>query len=429
MSGVNSPGSASPGDVTTHAALSERKLLFLIGSVQFVNVLDFVMVMPLGPDFARALGIPAAQLGIVGGAYTAAAALSGVVGALFLDRFDRRKALACALVGLVLGTLAGGFAWDLGSLIAARVIAGAFGGPATSIAQAIIADVVPVERRGRAMGAVMGAFSVASVLGVPVGLELARVGGWQMPFFAVAGLGVVVASLAIGMMPPLTSHLTRRSSEPAVSTRQLLSRPLVWLALSIIALAMMGNFVMIPNLSAYFQQNRGYPRAELGLLYLVGGGVSFLTMRLSGKITDRVGAARTAAFGTALFVTVLILGFVHPIASLPVLVIFVGFMVTSSFRFVALQALVSRVPKPAERARYMSVQSCVQHLASAAGAMLASTMLETRPDGSLLGMERVATFTAATAALVPLVMYLVEARVQRQEHAAPAAPLRNSIPA
>jgi predicted MFS family arabinose efflux permease len=420
---------ASSSGGPSQPVLSERKLLFLIGSVQFVNVLDFVMVMPLGPDFARALDIPTAHLGIVGGAYTAAAAVSGVLGAMFLDRFDRRKALAVTLIGLVLGTLAGGFAWDLSSLIMARVIAGAFGGPATSIAQAIIADVVPIERRGRAMGAVMGAFSVASVLGIPIGLELARVGGWQLPFFAVAGLGLVIASLAITMMPPMTSHLAKRS-EISVSTLALLSRPLVWLALTITALAMIGNFAIVPNLSAYFQENRHYPRAELGLLYLTGGAVSFLTMRLSGKFTDRFGPARTAAFGTALFVLTLVLGFVQPYSGLPVLAIFVGFMVTSSFRFVAMQALASRVPSPAERARYMSVQSCVQHMASAVGAMLASGMLETLPDGSLVGMDRVATLTAALAALVPLVMFVVEARVQRQERGLPEdAGLRNSIPA
>jgi predicted MFS family arabinose efflux permease len=424
MARANSSGAEAP-----RAALSERKLLFLIGSVQFVNVLDFVMVMPLGPDLARALDIPTAQLGIVGGAYTAAAALSGVLGALFLDRFDRRKALALALVGLVLGTLAGGFAWNLASLITARVIAGAFGGPATSIAQAIIADVIPIERRGRAMGAVMGSFSVASVIGIPIGLELARVGGWQLPFFAVAGLGAIIASLAIWLMPPMTAHLARKTTQVAVSTKQLLSRPLVLLALTVTALAMMGNFAIVPNLSAYFQENRGYPRSELGLLYLFGGAVSFMTMRLSGKITDRVGPARTAALGTALFVFILIVGFVEPVVSLPVLAIFVGFMVTSSFRFVAMQALASRVPSPAERARYMSVQSCVQHLASAAGAMLASSMLDTLPDGALVGMDRVATLTASLAALVPMVMFVVEARVQRQEHGALDEDLRHSIPA
>ena len=108
---------------------SERTIIFLFSSIQFINILDFMMVMPLGPDFAASLSIPLSHLGWIGGSYTAAAAISGMAAASFLDRFDRRKALAVAMLGLVIGTLMGGLATGLGSLIAARVVAGAFGGP------------------------------------------------------------------------------------------------------------------------------------------------------------------------------------------------------------------------------------------------------------------------------------------------------------
>ena len=83
---------------------TERTIVFCVAAVQFVNILDFMIVMPLGPDFAKALGIPLSKLGYVGGAYTAAACVSGLAGALFLDRFDRRKALGVAMLGLTLGT-------------------------------------------------------------------------------------------------------------------------------------------------------------------------------------------------------------------------------------------------------------------------------------------------------------------------------------
>ena len=192
---------------TAPVAASERLIVFLVGAIQFVNILDFMMVMPLGPDFARALGISTAHLGLIAGSYTAAAAVAGIVAARFLDRFDRRKALGVALFGLVMGTAAGALAHGLGSLVLARAIAGAFGGPATSISLSIIADVVPPARRGRAMGAVMGAFSVASVLGVPLGLRLAIWGGWRLPFIAVAAMGVVVVVLALREMPPMRGHI------------------------------------------------------------------------------------------------------------------------------------------------------------------------------------------------------------------------------
>lgn len=393
-------------------SLSERKLVFLIGAVQFINTLDFMMVMPLGPDFAKALGIPSSELGLIGGSYTAAAAISGLLGAFFLDRFDRRSALGVALAGLVLGTAAGGLATGLASLLAARVIAGAFGGPATSLALAIISDTIPPERRGRAMGAVMGAFSVASVLGVPAGLELARLGGWRAPFYTVAALGAVLAAAAVALLPPQRAHLAADRRGPPISFRDVLSRPVVLLALSGTAVGVIANFALIPNLSAYFQFNRGYPRDELGLLYMIGGAISFGTMRLAGWLTDRYGAPIVTVFGSTAFITVLVTGFIYPIAALPVLVIFVGFMVAQGFRFVPMQALSSRVPEPRERARFMSAQSAVQHLASSAGAMLGAQLLTELPGGALVGVDDLAWFAVATSITLPVILFAVDRRIR-----------------
>ena len=84
-------GAPSDNTIFTRA---EQWLLLIVGAVQFVNILDFMMVMPLGPDFAKALDIPSSHLGQIAASYGISAALSGFAAATFLDRFDRRKALA-----------------------------------------------------------------------------------------------------------------------------------------------------------------------------------------------------------------------------------------------------------------------------------------------------------------------------------------------
>ena len=131
---------------------SEAMILAIVGAVQFINILDFMIVMPLGPDFAVALDIPKHEIPSIGAAYTAAGGIAGLLGSQYLDRFDRRKALVICLVGLFAGTWSATFATGLSSLMVARVVAGMFGGPASSLAMSIVADVVPPERRGRAMG-------------------------------------------------------------------------------------------------------------------------------------------------------------------------------------------------------------------------------------------------------------------------------------
>ena len=391
---------------------SERRVVFLMGAVQFANVLDFVMVMPLGPDFADALGVPTAQLGLVGGMYTVAAALAGIAGVFFLDRFDRRTALLVTLVGFALGTAAGGAAIGFGTLLASRAFAGAFGGPATALALAIVTDVVPPERRGRAIGAVMGASAIATVLGVPLGLELARFAGWRAPFFSVAALGVVAFVCAALLLPPQRAHLDAPTGS-ASRFRDVLRRPVVVFALSGTAIAMTGHLLVIPNLSAYFQYNRDLPRDQLAVVYLVGGALSFIAMRVSGYTTDRVGAPLAASIGSVLLAAVMIFGFIHPVTWLPVIAVFSGYIAFGTFRYVPIQTLGSRVPLPAERARFMSANSAVQHIASSVGAMTGAAMLTETASKQLVGIENLAWCAVALSLAIPAVVFVTDQMLRR----------------
>jgi predicted MFS family arabinose efflux permease len=401
--------------------VSERAVIFLIGAVQFVNILDFVMVMPLGPDFAKGLGIDSSHIGYIAGSYTAAASVAGLVGGTFLDRFDRRKALAVSMLGLVLATAAGGLATGLTSLMLARVLAGLFGGPATSLAMSIVAELIPVERRGRAMGAVMGAFSVASVVGVPLALEVGELGGWRMPFFTVAGLGMLVVLGAVFFLPPVRGHLEegRRRDHP-VGVAELLRNRDVQVSYLMSALVMMGGFILIPNISAYVQENLGYPRAFVGRIYFFGGIISFITLRLAGPRVDKFGAFRVGTVGAVMGVLFTYIGFVDYPYWLPIPVLFMGFMMANGLRNVAYNTLTSRVPSNAVRARFMSLQSAVGHMASALGAFLSSKILVDLPDGKLGGMEHVAMLSILMTLMVPPMLLAVERRIRARDQAAAA---------
>ena len=388
--------------------ISERKLVFLLGAGQFISALSFLMGLPLGPDIARSLGIPTSELGMFSGSYTAAGAVAGVAGAFFLDRFDRRRALVVALIGLVVGTVACGLATGFVGLLAMRMVAGAFGGTADTFAFAIVSDVVSPERRGRAMGAVLSSSAVTSVLGVPASLELARLGGWRAPFFAVAALEVVFIAAAMSSLPPQRAHL---SAKPA-PFRDVLSRPVVRLALTGAVIGTMAHYLLVPNLSPYIQFNRGYPRDQLGLIYMTGGAFVFGTMRLAGWLADRYGAPPVTVFGATLCSAVLIVAFIYPVDAIPVIVVFVGYMVSSNLRFIPMQVLLSCIPAPYERARFMSTQAAVQGIGSTIGAVLGAQMLTEDPDGSLAGIDDVAWLAIAMTAAYCAIVYATARRVR-----------------
>ncbi len=393
---------------------SERATIFLVGAVQFVNILDFMMVMPLGPDLSRALALPVDKIGVVGGAYTLAAAVSGIALAPLLDRFDRRAALATCMALLAVGTVLGGLAVDMTTLIIARVVAGAAGGPATSLALSIVADVIPPERRGRAMGAVMGAFSIASVLGVPAGLEIARLLDWRAPFFAVGGVGLLITGLAAWALPPLRGHLSGTRRDTWSDLLALGGDRASWTAVATTAALTFSGFMVIPNLSAFIQFNLAWPRDHLGSLYMVGGVLSFGALRMLGPLIDRVGVLALSVAGTLGFLLLGSAWFVSSPPPLPVWVLFPVMMIVMSARNVAHQTQMSRVPPPATRAAFQSLNSAVQHLSSAAAAMLAAAMLQSLPDGRLVHMGRVATLALCVAALAPLLVASTERALRRR---------------
>jgi predicted MFS family arabinose efflux permease len=269
------------------------------------------------------------------------------------------------------------------------------------------------------MGTVMGAFSVASVLGVPVGLWFAEQFNWRAPFLGVAALGLVVCGAAIFMLPPLTGHLER--AQQKVRAMELFGRPLVQLSYLMTAVVMVAGFVVIPNIASYLQLNLGFPRESLKYAYGVGGLGSLAATQLGGRAVDRFGSFRVGLGGA-----VLVVGIVYGIFYVPhhlvpqwvVLVTFVFFMMANGLRNVAYNTLATKVPPPALRARFQSLQSGVQHGASAFAAVLSSQLLSTvkEPGGGrhLEGMPAVALVSMGLTVLVPVLIRAVEAGVARE---------------
>ena len=99
-------------------AASKKIIILILFLVQFIDVLDFMVVMPLGPDFSSQLGISEANLGWMASSYTIAAAISGILCSRFIDLFDRKIVLIITLIGLALSNILSAHAWDITSMLA-----------------------------------------------------------------------------------------------------------------------------------------------------------------------------------------------------------------------------------------------------------------------------------------------------------------------
>src|SRR6202012_4300830 len=97
--------------------LSERSLLLLLAAVQFTHIVDFMILMPLGPQLMRDLHVGPGTISSLVAAYTVSSGVFGLLAAPFIDRFDRRKLLLFAYGGFILGTLSCALSTNAGTLL------------------------------------------------------------------------------------------------------------------------------------------------------------------------------------------------------------------------------------------------------------------------------------------------------------------------
>jgi len=369
--------------------LSERNLLLLLATVQFTQIMDFMVMMPLGPQLMRELKISPKEFSGLISSFALTAGVVGLLAAPFIDRFDRRKLLLFCYAGFTLGTLACGLSDSGTSLLWARAICGAFGGVSGATIMTIVADVVPMERRARGMGIIMTAFSAAAALGVPCGLKLAQVWKWEGPFLAVA---MVAAGVWIGLfriLPPVRGHLTTEKLDSAKNFIGLLSKPNAWIGLVLMTALVFGHFTVIPYFSAFLVSNARLPESHLFLVYLTGGLVTIFTGPFIGKLADRYGRYRIfVILIIGACVSIRLLTSAGPLPLWHILLLVACFFTFASGRFVPGQATISMAVPRGQRGAYMSLIACSRDLASGLTASLGGHIIAQGPGGELLHFER-----------------------------------------
>ena len=376
--------------MTTHLTPKrERWLLLTLASIQFTSVLDFMIMMPLGPQLTALFGISAGEFGFLVSAYTFAAGLSGLLAATYIDRFGRKRmmltlyplfgaaALACSMAPT--------FAW----LMLARVASGFFGGVLMALSQTIVAEVIPFERRGRAMGVVMTSFSVATVAGVPLGLFLASHFNWHAPFLAIALMVSVCAFGAVKTLPSLKGHLashTSGDSAPSLlsNLRWVLVDPNHLRAYAMSSSMVFAGFVVIPYITLYLQGNAGFKPEQVPYVYLTGGICTLISARFIGHWSDRAGKAyafRRLALLMPLPLLATTLSAELPMAG--VLLVSSMLFVVMSGRMIPGMALIGASADPRRRGSFMTLNSAVQSLAMGLAALVGGQILGRDGNGHL----------------------------------------------
>lgn len=391
------------------ATIEERRALWILAAMQFANIMDFMIVMPLSPQLMRVFHITQAQFAFMVSAYTFAAAISGLLVARWSDRYPRKQLLLTMFAGFTVATLACALVPNYSLLIVARIFAGLFGGVVGGIVQAYVADLLPPERRGWGMGIVMTAFSFAAVAGVPLGIWLGTTFDWRAPFVFIVVFAIVAGYLACKLLKPLQHNVA--SGEGVL---EILLERKYWYSFGLTVALMMGGFTVIPYISPFLVSNLGFTEGQLAYFYLAGGAATLVSARVIGSFSDRIGKFKAFVWVACLsMIPILLLTHLRPMPMLVIVIILAVFMVFVSGRFIPAMALMSMGVVPHRRGRFMSVNTSVQQFGSGLAALVSGSMLSHDAAGHLLGYNHVGYLAVAATVVAIVLAARVEAiRVQ-----------------
>jgi MFS transporter, DHA1 family, inner membrane transport protein len=374
----------------------ERLVLFILAAVQFTTIVDFMIVMPLGPQLMRTLHIGPAKFGLIVSSYTFAAGTAGLIAAAIIDRFARRTTFIVLYAGFLLGTLCCAFAPNYQMLVLARILTGAFGGILGGMSMAIIGDVFPEQRRGRATGSLMTGFALASVAGVPFGLYLGTNYGWHVPFVLLAIGGLPALALAPFGLPPLDAHMGKTHTHPLRSVVETFSHVNHLNAFALIVALMVGSFILFPYLSPFLVSNVGMTEQQLPLVYIAGGLLTLFAAPIVGRLADRHG--KLTVFRRIIPVSVLlmlVITHLPPVHLAVAVAVFGALMVANVGRMICAMAMVTSSVEPRRRGAFLSANASVQHLSSGLGAYLGGIVVAQAASGKIEHFGTVGWIAAA----------------------------------
>lgn len=394
--------------------INERLLLFILAAIQFTNIVDFMIMMPMGDILQKQLMISPKQYGWLVSSYALAAGVTAFAGVFYLDNIDRKKALLTAYLGFMIGTLSSAIIPNTDNqqlnyilFIATRVLTGLSGGLLGGLVLSIVGDVIPLERRGKAMGTITIAFSLASIIGMPLTLTLVDIfkNNWHVPFYFVSALSLPIWIIAFRAIPPMNAHMHARTEayNRMDTIRAVFSTPQQRSALLFTMSLVLGQFTVISFLTPYNINNVGLQQSEIKYIYLVGGIFTVVSGYFIGKLVDKYGRFRIFTIFAIISIIPVAVATNLPKVSLWIVLMNAGlFFTVISGRMIPANTIITAVVDPKNRAGFMSLNSSAQSLASGTAAGLAGTIVYQADEHSPLQYYWVVGLLAISATILSL---------------------------
>lgn len=251
-------------------------LTFVLGTSEFV-------IVGILSEIADGLNITIAKAGTLVSAFAIAFAIGTPITMSLTGHLERRKLMLSLIFAWIILNICSGIAPNYELLLLSRIVTAVLTGVLISLAMVVASDSVPIAKRGVAVSFIFGGFTMANVLGVPIGTFIGQHAGYAATFWLTSSLGVV-ALLAVLKVVPV------QQSESSGSIREqlsLLANPRIMIAFFIPSFGFGATYVVYTYLVPVLELELNLPSAWISPILLAYGVVSIFSNILAGKIASR----------------------------------------------------------------------------------------------------------------------------------------------
>jgi len=338
--------------------------LIILFITAFVDMVGFVIVLPLLPYYATAFGASALLVGVLISSFSVAQLAVAPLWGRASDRYGRRPMIIAGLVLSAAAYVVFAFAGSVWLLLLSRVVQG-MGGGTIGVVQAYVADATPPDQRTRSLGWLSAVTSFGAVVGPAFGSFLDQAGGRSAPGLAAAVLAALTAVFAWRFLRESKEmrasgafHAAHVPTSGRVALRRVVSHPsepasrLIW----IYTIAIGAFYGTAPTMPLLLSARLGVTEHTIGYFFMYFGAMGVIARAgLLGWILGWLGEARLSRLGIVLLAAGLcLLGLTH---GYPVLLTSMTLMpLGTAFLFPCVTGLLSQVVPGADRGLYMGVQ-------------------------------------------------------------------------
>jgi len=256
--------------------------LLILAAAGFTAVTTELLPSGLLPQISRDLGVEESAVGSLTAAYAAVIVFTALpLSRLLAGRIPRKTLLIATVLAFAVSNVLLASSPVLGLAIAARLLGGVAHGMLWSSMAPYVARIVPAHSVGKAMAIVFSGTSIALAVGAPLGTLMGSVLTWRDSFLVLAGVGGVLALLAVWMLPaaPDGGGATTPSLRGALKLPGVIAVATAW------PLLLLGHFTLFTYI-APFLQSSGLPDAFTGISLSVVGAAGLAGIWIAGLTAD-----------------------------------------------------------------------------------------------------------------------------------------------